>query len=237
MKTLFVIPARGGSKGIPYKNIKSFVGKPLIYYAIDAARQFTDDTNICVSTDDQEIAKTVENYGLKVPFMRPAALATDTATSDDVLLHAINFYSQTYAQQGIHYDNLVLLQTTSPFRKAEHIKQALALYHNAIDMVVSVFETEANPYYVLCEENENGFLQKSKSLTQNITRRQDVPKVWQYNGAIYIINIKQFLLHQKLSALQKVVKYEMESLHSLDLDTPLDWAYGEFLVEKEYVKL
>ena len=91
MKILYIIPARGGSKGIPHKNIKLLNGKPLIYYTIDVARQLTTDDHICVSTDDDEIIEVVENYGLKVPFIRPDYLATDTSTTNDVLLHAINF--------------------------------------------------------------------------------------------------------------------------------------------------
>lgn len=92
--TLFVITARGGSKGLPGKNIKNLCGKPLIAYSIDVARAFTNDENICVSTDSQEIIDVVENYGLKVPFIRPACLATDSATSNDVLVHAVNFYKE-----------------------------------------------------------------------------------------------------------------------------------------------
>ena len=90
--TLFIIPARGGSKGLPRKNILPINGKPMICYTIDAARGVTSDENICVSTDDLEIKQVVEGYGLKVPFIRPAELATDTAGSREVLLHAIDFY-------------------------------------------------------------------------------------------------------------------------------------------------
>ena len=88
MKYLVVIPARGGSKGIPHKNIKSLGGKPLIYYSIDVARQFTTDENICVTTDDAEIISVVEQHGLNVPFVRPAELATDTCGSSEVIQHA-----------------------------------------------------------------------------------------------------------------------------------------------------
>ncbi len=92
MNTLVIIPARGGSKGIPYKNIKQLQGRPLIYYTIDAARCITDDAHICISTDDNKIIKTVEDYGISVPFKRPDALATDTAGTYEVLLHALNCY-------------------------------------------------------------------------------------------------------------------------------------------------
>ena len=106
MKTLFLIPARGGSKGIPRKNIKELNGKPLIQYSIDVARRLTGDENICVSTDDREIIEVVEKSGLEVPFIRPESLAADTATTNDVICHALNFYKD----KGTAYDNIVLLQ-------------------------------------------------------------------------------------------------------------------------------
>ena len=120
MKILVIIPARGGSKGITHKNIKPLNGKPLIHYTIDEAREIVSDEDICVSTDDPEIIKCVEDYGLKVPFVRPKELATDTAGTYEVLLHALNFYEK----QGRHYDVVLLLQNTSPFRKADQIKEA-----------------------------------------------------------------------------------------------------------------
>ena len=120
---LIIIPARGGSKGIPRKNIKPLNGKPLIYYAIDTARAITADENICVSTDDVEIKSVVEAYGLQVPFLRPNALSTDTAGTYEVLIHALNFYEE----QGKQYNTVLLLQTTSPFRTAEQVKEALEI--------------------------------------------------------------------------------------------------------------
>ena len=154
MKVLVIIPARGGSKGIPRKNIKLFNGKPLIYYTIDCARAVCPDEDICVSTDDSEIISVVEQYGLKVPFVRPAELATDTAGTYEVLLHALDFYEK----QGKHYDVVMLLQNTSPFRTAEHVKDALKLFNSEVDMVVSVKESSANPYCNLFEEDSNGHL-------------------------------------------------------------------------------
>ena len=115
MNILVVIPARGGSKGIPHKNIKKLNGKELITYSIDVARQLTSDDNICVSADDDNIIATVENYGLKVAFKRPIELATDSAGTNGVLLHALDFYEN----QGRTYDVIVLLQPTSPFRSID----------------------------------------------------------------------------------------------------------------------
>ena len=230
-KTLFLIPARGGSKGIPRKNIKVLDKKPLICHSIDIAKFFVEDAFICVSTDDLEIKSVCEDYGLNVPFLRPEHLATDTAGADEMIMHALEFYQK----QNISLEKIVLLQPTSPFRKVKDIENAMNLYNNQIDMVISVKETEVNPYYLLCNENKQGFLEKFvKDI--DIVRRQDAPKVYQYNGAVYIINIKSFLEYKKLSAFQQVVKYEMDNISSVDLDTLLDWAYAEFLIEKQYFK-
>lgn len=225
MKILVIIPARGGSKSIPRKNIKPFNGKPLIYYTIDCARAICADEDICVSTDDAEIISVVERYGLKVPFVRPAELATDTAGTYEVLLHALNYYETL----GCHYDAVVLLQNTSPFRTAEHLKEALTLYNNDLDMVVSVKECAANPYYCVFEENEDGYLHVCKG-DGNIFRRQDAPKVYEYNGAIYIMNaetLKTTHMHQ----MKRRIKYVMDEMSSFDLDTMWDWKMAEAIVK------
>lgn len=224
--TLVIIPARGGSKGIPGKNIKPLNGKPLIEHTIDVARGIVDDSNICVSTDSQEIIRVVENYGLKVPFVRPAELATDTAGTYEVLLHALNFYEK----QGKTFDKIILLQNTSPFRTTEHVKEALSLYNPNIDMVVSVCEVSSNPYYNCYEENKNGFLYISKGDGKYV-RRQDVPKCWEYNGAIYIIN-PESLKKMPLSMFTKRVKYVMDKKYSIDLDTMLDWKIAEAIINE-----
>lgn len=225
-KYLIIIPARGGSKGIPGKNIKPLNGKPLIYYTIDAARSVVDDSHICVSTDDDHIISVVEQYGLKVPFKRPLNLATDKANTYDVLLHALHFYEE----KGEHFDAIILLQPTSPFRTGKHVNEALTLYSKEIDMVVSVKETDANPYYVCFEEDPNGMLQISKG-DGHYTRRQDCPPVYEYNGAIYIIN-PDSLKEKPLNKFAKRKKYIMDREHSLDLDTMLDWKVAELVINE-----
>ncbi len=227
MEILVIIPARGGSKGIPHKNIKPFNGKPLIHYTIDEAREIVGDDDICVSTDDPEIIKCVEDYGLSVPFVRPDELATDTAGTYEVVLHALVFYEK----QGKHYDAVLLLQNTSPFRKAEQIKEALTLYNDNVDMVVSVKECAANPYYCVFEEDNNGFLHVCKG-DGNIYRRQDAPKVYEYNGAIYIMNVEK-LKTTHMHKMQKRVKYVMDDLSSFDLDTMWDWQMAETIANQE----
>ena len=225
MKTLYVIPARGGSKGIPHKNIKPLAGKPLIGYSIDVARQLAADDDICLTTDDPDIAATAESMGLNVPFLRPASLATDTCGTYEVLIHALDFYRD----RGIDYDTLVLLQPTSPMRTADDVRAALALYSLDIDMVVTVKEAASNPYYNCYETDNDGFLHISKG-DGGYTRRQDAPKVWEYNGAVYVINVES-LRRMPLSAFTRRRMSVMPAERSVDLDTPVDWLLAEKLIE------
>lgn len=226
MKNLIIIPARGGSKGIPGKNIKPLNGKPLIYYTLDAACAVESSENICVSTDSDEIIRVVREYGLDVPFKRPASLATDVSGSYEVILHAIDFYEQ----RGINYECVVLLQLTSPFRTGTHIRAALSLYQPGLDMVVSVKITQANPYFTLFEEDREGFLLPSKP--GNFTRRQDCPAVYEYNGAIYIMNV-QSLKNGPMRNFSKIRKYIMAEEESIDLDSPLDWIVAEVILSNK----
>lgn len=226
MKPIVIIPARGRSKGVPGKNIKKLQGKPLIEYTIEAARAVFEDHQIIVSTDDTTIKSFVEGLGLNVPFLRPAELATDEIGSHQVMLHALEYVIST----GYEPDILILLQPTSPFRTGLHIQQALALYDNSSELVVSVKETRSNPYYVLFEENEQGYLFKSKN--GNFVRRQDCPKVYEYNGAIYIINVKT-LQKFPLAQFQKIKKYVMDEFSSHDIDTILDWKIGEYIIKDQ----
>ena len=222
MKILYIIPARGGSKGIPHKNIKPLNGKPLIYYTINVARQLTSDENICVSSDDEEIIQAVEDYGLKVPFKRPDHLATDTATTNDVLLHALNFYQS----KGINYEVIILLQPTSPLRTVQHVREAMDLYDNKLDMVVSVKKSHAAS--VLCSENDNGYLEFC--FNKSGSRRQDFSSYYEYNGAIYIINVER-LKEKGLSRFTKKKKYVMDELTSFDIDIPLDLIIVESILK------
>lgn len=226
---LFIIPARGGSKGIPGKNIKSLGNKPLIYYSIDYARNFTTDENICVTSDDDNIINKVEQYGLKVLFKRPDVLSTDTAGTYEVILHAINYYESI----GRVFSKVVLLQPTSPFREIKHLSDALSLYDDYIEMVVSVTESDANPYYNLFEEGETGYLKKSKA--SNFVRRQDCPKVFKYNGSLYVINTKALKTHS-INNFTRIKKYVMENKYSIDLDTELDWKIAEFFLSQNEFK-
>lgn len=227
-QTLFIIPARGGSKGIPGKNIKPLGGKPLIHYSLEFARHFIADEHICLSTDSIDIVKCANQIGYSAKFIRPALLATDKASTYDVLIHAINEYDPA----RVKYQKIILLQPTSPFREYYHLEKALELYTDDIDMVTSVFIPQANPYYSLFEENIYGFLEISKG--QGLyTSRQQVPKVYQLNGSIYIINTKSLYACSSINHFKRIKKFEMEEEYSIDLDTPYDWKLAEFTLNNQ----
>ena len=223
-KILYIIPARGGSKGVPDKNIKLLSGKPLIYYSIVEALKVASKEDVCVSTDSEKIKAVVEEIGLEVPFLRPDEIASDTATTESVLIHALNYYKS----KGIEYEFVVLLQPTSPLRKAIHIKEAIELMEEDVNLVVSVKETDANPYYVLFQENETGILEKSKKGV--FTRRQDCPIVYELNGAVYVIRTSKLLElgYQKL----QMKKYLMPKRASIDIDDLIDFKIAEVLMKE-----
>lgn len=223
MKPLYIIPARGGSKGIPRKNIKALCGRPLIAYTIDAAFAASETLggHILLSTDDAEIADVARSLGLEVEYMRPAELATDTSGSRELMLDAMDWADA----HAIAYDCVVLLQPTSPLRTAADIVDAAALYSDAVDMVVSVCPSDANPYYNLFETDADGTLHVCKG-DGLFTRRQDAPPVLQYNGAVYIINPAS-LRALPLGAFPRRIPYLMPLSRSIDLDTEADWARAE----------
>ena len=227
MKKLFLIPVRGGSKGLPRKNILPLAGRPMIEYTLDAAKGAMDEGDeLCVSTDDSEIISVVKDYGVEVPFMRPKELASDTAGSEEVIRHALGWFKK----KGLAFDVVVLLQVTSPLRNAQHVKEALALWSPEVDMVVSVKETDSNPYYVLFEEDSEGFLQKSKEGI--FTRRQDCPKVYEYNGAIYIFSAEKFTI-AGFGGFSKIKKAVMPKLNSIDIDDQMDFIMTEYYIKNE----
>lgn len=217
-----VIPARGGSKGIPHKNIKPFLGRPLLHYAIEIAREVAEDSHVIVSTDDKEIAQVARQTGLPVPYMRPAALATDHASSRDAILDVMDWADS----QGLKYDRVLLLQPTSPLRTVVDVERTLATYSPDIDMAVTVKEASCNPYYNCYETSaDNGYLHISKG-DGRLTRRQDAPHAWEINGAVYVINPKS-LREMEIGQFQRRVPVEMDAARSVDLDSPLDWEIAE----------
>lgn len=165
-----------------------------------------------------------EGLGLPVPYMRPADLATDTAGSREVMLDAMRYADEA----GIAYDCVVLLQPTSPLRTAADVRAAMALYTPDVDMVVSVEPAACNPYYNCFETGPDGTLHISKG-DGLLTRRQDAPEAWTFNGAVYVINPVS-LRAMPMGAFPKRIPSPMPAEHSIDLDTPRDWVIAEALM-------
>ncbi|MCM1521419.1 MAG: acylneuraminate cytidylyltransferase family protein [Muribaculaceae bacterium] len=225
MKPLVIIPARGGSKGIPRKNIRPLGGRPLVCYAVDVARAVAPDDMIVLSTDDEEIAQVARDCcGLSVDYLRPAELATDTAGSREVMLDVMDWADK----RGLEYDCVLLLQPTSPLRTSDDVRRTLEAYDSECDMAVTVCAAPCNPYYDCFETTPEGYLHVSKG-DGLITRRQNAPAAWQMNGAVYAIN-PESLRRAPLGAFIKRIPVEMPRERSVDLDTSLDWIIAETLL-------
>lgn len=228
MTVIAIIPARGGSKGIPRKNLVPIAGRPLIAYTIDAARAARSLDKVIVSTDDQEIADVAKTLGAEVPFMRPAALAADTTPMLAVLTHALEWAEK----HGDKVDAVVLLQPTSPLRAAKHIDEAVALFfkHEATS-VVSVTEVphQFNPLSVLTLED--GVLQPFMGKNAP-TRRQDKPRVYARNGPAVLVCDPKTLTSGELYG-EKCMPYLMRAAESPDIDEASDIPYVEWLLQRK----
>lgn len=229
MKILYLIPARGGSKGVPGKNTRLLAGEPLINHSIKIALGISESPeDVVVSTDSVEIAEIARKAGASVPFIRPAELATDTAGSREVIIHALEFLKK----EGKDYDAVVLLQPTSPFRKREDIIRALEIFRESNpDMVVSVREARTNPYYNAYEVTSEGTLNISKG-DGSITRRQDAPPVWEFDGSIYVINPDSIENYPSLVRMQKIMPVENSSEINIDIDSEIDFKICELLASR-----
>lgn len=231
-----LIPARGGSKRLPKKNIKLLDGKPLIAWSIECAKKSQYVDQIIVSTDSQQIKDISENYGANVPFIRPDYLSNDTATTYDVLQHAIE--SLALNKPNIL---LVLLQPTSPLRTTEELDKAIEYFiqKNALG-VVSVSEMEHSPLWANVLPDDNNML---NFLPNNIVgkRSQDLPTYYRINGSIYIYDIESLLKNKKVFFDERVFAFVTVPDTSVDIDTMLDFKIAESILEykkenNEYIK-
>ena len=222
MKTFGLIPARGGSKGIPRKNIKLIAGKPLIAWTIEAALRSSLLSAVVVSTDDPEIADMARRAGAQVPFMRPAELAQDQTPGLDPVLHALDQLPQ--------FDSVLLLQPTSPLRTTEDIDACLclAMRHHATS-VVSVSEPDTHPYWTY--RLSGGQTLDRLIDAPRVTRRQDLPEVVALNGALYFAEAS-WLRSSGSFIGTETLAYVMARERSVDLDTPLDWKLAELLLKE-----
>ena len=228
MKVLAIIPARGGSKGVPGKNIKLLGGKPLLQYTFDSAKQSTLLSKIILSSEDDSIIAMAQELGLEVPFVRPAALATDQATSISVVQHAVQYLEE----QGTFFDAVCLLQPTSPFREKDFVDRAIQKFIDTeVDTLLSVLPVphEYNPHWVF-EENEAGYLKIATGENEIIGRRQELPKAYHRDGSLYITKTETL---KKESFFGKKISYiESNKEFYVNIDTFKDWEMAEKLLEK-----
>lgn len=231
MNILITICARGGSKGVKNKNIRSVAGKPLIQYTIDQAKKWGKANKIVCSTDSEKIAEIAKENGIHVPFMRPEELSSDTAGKISVIRHALEKSEEIYNEK---YDLIVDLDVTSPIRTIEDLNKSLEIFNNKKpDLVLSVVEARKNPYFNLLELSDEGFAKLSKESSDKILRRQDAPKAYDANASIYFYS-REFLMNPEnvapLSS-KKVAMHVMDDASSIDVDTEMDLKYIEFLIE------
>ncbi|MCR5701969.1 MAG: acylneuraminate cytidylyltransferase family protein [Lachnospiraceae bacterium] len=226
-KILALIPARGGSKGIPNKNITNLAGKPLIAYSILAAKNSRYIDDIVVSTDSEKIAQVSNEYGATTPFLRPAELASDTSKTIDCVIHAINFLRNN----GQTYDYVILLQPTQPIRKACHIDEAIeTIINSSYDSLVSICPTSEHPI-LMRTLNSEGTLQSILPISSTV-RRQDFTTVYKVNGSIYINRINNNL-NENTSLNDNKMPYLMDKKYSIDIDTPEDLIKAEEILKNE----
>lgn len=222
-----VIPARGGSIGITRKNLRECYGKPLIYWSIRAAEESRYVSRIIVSTDDEEIADVAKSCGAEVPFMRPAELATSTATGPDVWRHALMWLGE----QNQPADESVYLQPTTPVRTSRDIDNALDLLHEKqSDSIVSVCECEHHPYYTNVLPEDFCMRNFVKDEIKN-TNRQELPVHYRLNGAVYAANV-EFFCQSKYIIGDNTYAYVMPKESSVDIDEEIDFVIAEALLRK-----
>lgn len=226
-KILAIIPARGGSKRLPRKNVLDLFGIPLIAWTINAAKKSKYIDRVIVSTDDHEITDIAKAYGAEVPFRRPDDLSDDTSSSIDVVVHALN----TLKKEQQYYDYVILLQPTSPLRTEEDIDSALVqLIERQEDAVISICEADHSPLWM-------NTLGKNQSMEGFIShdvvnkRSQDLDKYYRLNGAIYIVSVKRLLeMKQPTFFLQdRISGYVMPRERSIDIDSDIDFEIAKVL--------
>lgn len=230
-KTICFIGARGGSKGVPRKNIRKIVGKPLIAYTIESAKKSKIFSHVIVSTENKEIANIAKKYGAEVPFMRPKKLATDRIGFAPVLSHGI----KKLFSLGFDFENLVLRDCTAPFIRNEDILGTIKLLEKSkSNAVFGVYRQHFNPYFNMFEIDAHGFLKLSKNKGKRPRSRQEAPPIYQMTG-LDTFNVKKFLEYEKI-ILPKILPYEIPSETGIMIDTELEFKIVEMMIKQKIMK-
>ena len=221
MKVLAVIPARGGSKGLPGKNIRDLAGMPLVAWTIEAAQASRCIDRLILSSDDDEIVQVARRWGCDVPFVRGEDLATDEATTVDVVLDSL--------RRCPGYDWVVVLQPTSPLRTTEDIDRCLLeCLDQGASVGVSVCEATVSPYWMFSRDGQ-GQLQTLLPMPEGATRRQDLPNAYQLNGAVYVASCNWLRVNANFIT-PGTYAYVMPQSRSIDIDNPMDFFFAEQLL-------
>ncbi|MBM9546274.1 acylneuraminate cytidylyltransferase family protein [Leptospira sp. 201903074] len=230
MRILALIPARAGSKRLPGKNIKLLGGKPLIVWSIDLAKKISEICDVLISTDSEEIALTAKNFGGYVPWLRPDHLSTDTSSSVDMAIHALDWYQTEHGK----VDGLLLLQPTSPFRSLAMMGQGIKLFETKRNPVVAVSKTHNHPNWTFRIENQNliPFLDVN-GLNQ---RSQDLESAFVVNGSFYLTSPADLISNQSFFGSVTTPLIIDNELECVDIDTLIDFQFAEFLISKHYIK-
>jgi len=227
---LGLIPARGGSKGLPRKNIKPLLGKPLIAWTIEQALASKYLDRVIVSTDDKEIAEISKKYGAEVPFIRPKELARDDSTTSDVILHVLKWFEEAEEK----FDYLALLEPTSPLREKDDIDKCIELLINneAAKSIVSVSKLEsAHPEFNIIIDEKSSFIKKIDGSTDfRILKRQDLSSVYFFDGTIYISEVKAFFKKQTFYH-NRTLAYIVPRWKSIEVDEIFDLICVEAIIK------
>jgi len=225
-RVLAIIPARGGSKGVLRKNIRELGGKPLIAWTIEETKKSNYIDRLILSSEDAEIIAIAEQWGCEVPFVRPQELAQDETPGIDPVIHAIEALEEKY-------DYVVLLQVTSPLRSVEDIDGCLELMiqENAISCV-SVTEPDKSPYWMYTMSEGSHRLDSLITQEIEISRRQDLPRVYALNGAVYV-NRCDALMKTKKMINGGTIGYMMPKERSVDIDTEADFVFLNYILQKK----
>jgi len=229
MTNIVTICARGGSKGVPRKNIRPLLGKPLIGYTIEQAKACPNVDLVYVSTDDEEIAQIASSFGACVPFLRDPSLAQDDTPKLQVIKDLVDWV----ANSGVEIDKIIDLDPTSPLRDISDISNCISLLGNH-DLVITAYEAEKNPYFNMVELTENGFANLVKPDKQPVVARQLAPKVFSMNGSVYVWRPSTLTANLWDG---NVKLYAMPRERSIDIDSEIDFKLVELLMEQKIVAM
>jgi CMP-N-acetylneuraminic acid synthetase len=233
VKAIGFIFARGGSKGLPGKNIRPFAGKPLIAWSIEHARAVQRIERVIVSTDSREIADVARKFGAEVPFMRPEELAQDDSPEWLAWRHALNYLKET---EGILPQVMVSIPSTAPLRSPIDINNCLDEYEiGGVDAVVTVTEAHRSPYFNMVKRNANGTIGLVIQPISAVTRRQDAPIVYDMATVAYVIK-SEFVLKQQSIFAGRVGMVEVPRERAIDIDTMMDFKMAEFYLSQQEIE-